>query len=309
LTQTPIGTGVSLTVATLVVMDLVLAGAFIPAPPESGQGQPWAGHLAAAAEQFVSPLSAANGSVNVTGYDTAAVSLSWGTSAGLPGAEYEIEESTNSSNGPWASITNWSPIGSVLVPGFLPGEVVWFQDVYTDLEFHINFTSAPVRVTLADNASLVRSDSSSSAVRLSWTNNADYGGLIGFQSYRVEERVNDGQFFIAATLTNVSNTTYVVSGLSGVNTGSVYSFYILTTDVCEPCGSYLINSTSNTVTATPAPAVGSPQGPSTLDYGIIGVVVAVGAIGVVAVLWRRREKASPNPMMPQSGAGSPPTRP
>jgi large repetitive protein len=90
----------------------------------------------------------------------------------------------------------------------------------------------------------------SSTVALSWTNNAVYGGLMGFHSYQVDEQINGGSFSTIATLTSASTTTFDVSGVTGLNTGTSDSFYIYTTDYCNGCSQSESNTAEYTSTNT-----------------------------------------------------------
>jgi len=104
--------------------------------------------------------------------------------------------------------------------------------------------------------------------------------------------------------------------------GQSFSSTLATLTFSEPNGTYSFSAsapgyqnetsrlTVNGANPTPVTVSFSQSSSSSsslplLDYEIIGVVVAVGVIGVVGVLLRRRGRAPPNPATPQSDAGSP----
>jgi len=190
--------------------------------------------------------------ISVAGTDPTTVALSWAESGDLCFDSYYIQEATYSSGGPWttiATVTSAS-VTAIYVPGFSPGATVWFQDVDNSGCGGGSATSNVVQPTFPNYATVSYADTASSTVQLSWNNNANYGGLLGFDEYLVQEQVNDGGFSTIGTITSESTTSYSVTGVTGLNTGTDYQFKIQTVDDCNDCsgGTYPQSSFSNTVT-------------------------------------------------------------
>jgi hypothetical protein len=175
--------------------------------------------------------------ISIAGYDPTTVALSWSQSGDLCFDSYDLQEATYSDNGPWTTIATITDSGitSEYISGFGPGQTVWFQDIDNSGCGGGSATSNVVSITFPNWPHLSYSDTGSSTVELSWTNTADYGGLMGFYSYQVYEQVNSGGFSSIDTITSVSTTTYSVTGITGLDTGTHYSFYIQITDYCNGC--------------------------------------------------------------------------
>jgi hypothetical protein len=190
--------------------------------------------------------------ISVAGTDPTTVALSWAQSGDFCFDSYYIQEATYSSGGPWttiATVTSAS-VTAIFVPGFSPGATAWFQDVDNSGCGGGSATSNVVQPSFPNYATVSYSDTGSSTVQLSWNNNANYGGLLSFDQYLVQEQINSGGFSTVATISSESTTTNSVTGVTGLNTGTAYQFRIQTTDDCNDCsgGTYPQSSNSNTVT-------------------------------------------------------------
>lgn len=184
----------------------------------------------------VSP-SATTDAISITGYDPTTVALSWAQSGDFCFNSYSIQYATYSSGGPWTTMDTITSAATtaLYVSGWTPGETVWFQDIDNSGCGGGSATSNVVQQTFPNWPTLTYSDVASSTVALTWTNTASYGGLMGFWSYQVEESINSGSYSVINTITSESTTTYDVTGVTGLNTGTVYSFYVFTTDYCNGC--------------------------------------------------------------------------
>lgn len=196
--------------------------------------------------------SATTDDISVAGYDPTTVALSWQESGDWCFTSYEIQYSTSGSSGPWTTYDTITSQGvtSMLSEGWSPGETAWFEDIDNSACGGGSATSNVVSVTFPSEASLSYVDSAASTVQLSWENNANYGGLLSFVSYQVQEQINGAGFSTIDTLTSASSTSYSVVGVTGLNTGTDYQFKVVTTDDCNDCsgGSYPTAMSSNTVT-------------------------------------------------------------
>ncbi len=190
--------------------------------------------------------------ISVSGFDPTTVALSWDESGDWCFTNYEIQYSLSGSDGPWTTVDTITSAGvtSLYWNAFSPGETVWFQDVDNSGCGGGSATSNVVDVTFPAAASVSYRDTGESTVELAWNNNADYGGLLTFDSYQVEESINGAGFTTVATVTTESALQYSVAGVTGLTTGTTYQFRIVTTDECSGCsgGSYPASSNSNTLT-------------------------------------------------------------
>ncbi len=243
--------------AVIIVATIVLGFVSFHSPNIASSGKPatqlhFAGGKRVATSSAIGP-DATTDPISVAGYGPTTLALSWQQSGDLCFTDYRIQDATYSNNGPWTTISTItsSSVTAEYWDGFSPGQTYWFQDIDDSGCGGGSATSNVVQVTFPAYASLSYSDVGSSSVLLSWNNNAHYGGLLGFASYQVQEQINGGGFSTVDTITSSSSaTSYTVAGVTGLNTGTVYDFKVLTTDECNNCqgGSYPTTSTSNTVT-------------------------------------------------------------
>jgi PKD domain-containing protein len=206
------------------------------------------------------PHPAANPALSVDGASPSAIALSW-VPAGLTGfVNYSVASSGLSAGGPWQivgvlttqSTTVWST-GSLA-----PGVGLWWQ--VTENGCFIVCTSSASNVVAFVQptlASLNVTLPTGSSADFNWTNNATYGGQLGFVSYGLYERAGGGGANLVASLSTSASRSFTVTGLSG---GVGYTFYLNTTDCYSGCG-----------TGTPLLAVGSSNSVT------FGVPVALSA--------------------------------
>src|SRR2546425_6341233 len=112
-----------------------------------------------------------------------------------------------------------------------PGQTTWWQVI--DHDSFGSATSNQYQVNQPVLAVLTYTMPTPTSAQFSWTNNANYGGLVAFSSYQLMESVNGGSWSTATTITVESTRTYTLNGLSP---GTGYSFYLRTTDQCNACG-------------------------------------------------------------------------
>jgi hypothetical protein len=214
--------------------------------------------------------------ISVAGYGPGDVALSWQQSGDWCFTDYRLQDSTTGSGGPWTTVDTITSSGSdgLYWYGFNPGETLWFQDIDDSGCGGGSATSNVVSVTFPSYATVTYVDSGPSTVQLSWNNNAHYGGLLSFESYQVEENINNAGFSVLSTITSQSTNTYTVPGVTGLNTGTTYQFRIATTDQCNNCqgGSYPYTTDSNSVTHltidAPVATPTSVQTGSTIQFSI-----------------------------------------
>jgi len=195
--------------------------------------------------------SATTDDISVAGYDSTSIALSWAESGDWCFDDYRIQDATQGDDGPWNTIETISTAGvtSMIVGGFSPGDTTWFQDIDDSGCSGGSATSNVVSATNPGDSSLTYADTSTSSVTLTWTNTASYGGLLSFDSYQVEEAVNGGGFTAQPSITAQTPMSSTITGITGLNTGTEYQFYVVTTDQCNDCSSsWSTTSNSNTVT-------------------------------------------------------------
>ncbi|MCI4367673.1 MAG: PKD domain-containing protein [Thermoplasmata archaeon] len=189
--------------------------------------------------------------LGVDGATPSAIALSWVANGGGGFVNYSVASSTVGPSGPWQvdgvltsqSTTSWST-GSLA-----PGVSLWWQVTEnTCVIFCGSSASNVVAVAQPALAALNFTLPSGSSANFNWTNNGTYGGLLGFVSYGLYERVSGGAPNLVASISTVATHSFTATGLSG---GLGYTFYLNTTDCYSGCGTgsaLLAVGSSNSVT-------------------------------------------------------------
>ncbi len=174
--------------------------------------------------------------LSVAGVTPAAISLSWTNPGSAFFRSYTLEESASSSTGPWTAVgqTTTDTTLSLAAAGLAPGGTYWWEvvDSYGLLTASTEDSNV-VEQTQPAVAFLNSSGVTSTSATLSWTNNASYGGLVGFVSYTLYEAVGNGSAGPVVTLTSASTRSDLVSDLTS---GTGYTFYLITDDCTAGCG-------------------------------------------------------------------------
>jgi hypothetical protein len=180
------------------------------------------------------PSPAATITLSDPGLTPAAISLSWTATTGLFFSEYEVQESNVSATGPFTTVgvVTTQTTSSYAVDGLAPGASYWWR-VISVVTLGTDSTSNVLEAAQPNLAYLTDPTVTSTTATLNWTNNATYGGLLGFNSYAILESSEGGPYGVAGTVTEVGTLSDTVTGLSG---GSSYSFYVNTSD-CLDCAS------------------------------------------------------------------------
>ncbi|HEY1197448.1 MAG TPA: PKD domain-containing protein [Thermoplasmata archaeon] len=187
--------------------------------------------------------------LSAPGVSPGAISLLWTATNDHFFSNYTIAYSTTNASGPFVptGIVTRQTTTEFAVGSLSPGATLWWQ--VTEYAFrHGRATSNVSEVVQPTLAYLTEPVVTSTSITFNWTNNASYGGLLSFQSYTLDERTNGGASSLVATITNETTRTTAVTGLA---TGTSYSFSLNTTD-CIGCGSgspASSTTSSNTVTA------------------------------------------------------------
>ncbi len=272
--------------AVLVVLGSLVAAA-TPAAPGRGTNP---SSLAAAfpAESpaipgsgTAAPTPAATMTLSSPGISPAAVSLAWTEADVFLFSSYTVAYAANAS-GPWTTAQTISTETTLdtAVDGLAPGGS-YFWMVTAAGSLGGTESSNVLSVTQPPVATLSSPSNTSTSVDLAWTNNASYGGLVGFVSYAVVESENGSAPAVVATITNATTGSATVPDLSS---GTSYSFSVDTTDCAGGCGTdtaTLSVTQSNTITVgTAFPlAVSVAASRSVVDVGQLDAFTCTAAGG------------------------------
>ncbi|HZY91185.1 MAG TPA: PKD domain-containing protein [Thermoplasmata archaeon] len=199
------------------------------------------------------PLAAI--SLSAPGVDPTGISLSWTPSGSFTFSSYTVQYSTAGSTGPWQSAGVIINAGTTTfgVKGLTPGGEYWWRILENDGILGNQYSNV-IAVNQSTLAYLSATVLTATNVQLNWTNNASYGGSLGFESYQVYESVGGSAPGVAATITSELTLSTTITGLSS---GASYQFFLNTTDCLSGCGTggpNLTGSESNSVTTgTPLP--------------------------------------------------------
>lgn len=201
----------------------------------------------------------------------AAVGLSWPTTTDIFFNNYTVDFSAVGASGPWTvvSVITSSTTTTYVQAGMTPGASYWWQVIENGL-FGTTSTNV-LNVTQPTLAYLNVTQPTPTSASLTWTNNATYGSLIGFVSYKVYERAGTGSPSLAATITASATRNDTISGLSS---GTGYAFFVHTTDCVLGCAG---TTPTNSVTESNLVTVGTAL-PLTASIGLSRSVVDVGQL-------------------------------
>lgn len=213
------------------------------------------------------------------GMSPTALGLAWTETTFLCFASYTLQYSVTSSNGPWVTFAVYTSNteNATVLYGMTPGSTYWWQEVDADC-IGGSTTSNQLQETQPASASLSATLQSSTTAQFTWTNSAQYGGFIGFDSYQLMESINGGPYSPALTIT----TEATLSGTLTLAASTSYQFYLNTTDACTGCSPalYFYSASNSVPLGTPAPLVASAQvRPASVDVGQTATFTCAAAGG------------------------------
>jgi|HubBroStandDraft_1064217.scaffolds.fasta_scaffold229765_1 hypothetical protein len=212
--------------------------------------------------------------VSYNGIDPTVISLTWSRSTDVDNYNYTIEDSS-SANGPWTTVNvvTVTDTTSEAVSGLSAGTVYYFRVIDCGLLVGCTPSANTLELTTPTTTTLTYTITSESAVSLSWTNGATYGGWVGFTSYVIDESINGGSYSALVTITSDSTQTNIVNGLS---LSTTYGFLVRTTDnLSQVTDSNPVSFT----TPSPLTAAASAQ-PATVNVDQSTTLACIPAGGV-----------------------------
>ena len=197
------------------------------------------------------PLAAMT--LSIPGDDPTGVSLSWTATTSLSFSSYSILSSSQGAGGPFQSVGTVSQQSttSYSVGGLAPETEYWWEIAENDVLLGTQYSNV-VGLAQPPPADVSASLLTATDLQLNWTNNATYGGTLGFVSYEVFEVVGTAAPSLAATVVNEPTLTATVTGLSP---GASYRFFVNTTDCLAGCGS---GSPTRAVSESNSVTIGTP---------------------------------------------------
>jgi len=193
--------------------------------------------------------------LSYSGYTETTISLVWSASSpdfGNSIENYVVYLSTVGVNGPYNSYsTGYTSDSGDLYYTFYdlnPSTNYWFYVEVIEGNFlgSSDAVSNTIQVTTANPPTLSVSSVTQTTVSLDWQDYNDYSGNVSFQSYTVQIMPPSGTWSTLTTITQQSDTSYTVTGLSP---GQQYSFRVYDT-VSVTGVSQTFSSYSNEVTVT-----------------------------------------------------------
>ena len=211
------------------------------------------------------PLANAASGFNLTasGQTETTITLSWTKSTDVWFYKYQLWVSSTGTNGPWTNI--WTSDGNsthntYAVTGLSPNTQYWFYVEDTGLSQDYN--SNVYQVSTTPNPQLSITSRTESTASLSWSDYNTYSSLMPFQSYVVQMSTNGGAWSTLTSITDATQNTYVVTGLSP----ATYAFRMY--DKVGTSGEYSSMSNFQTLTIYPPLQVNVPNpSTTTVDAG------------------------------------------
>ena len=231
-----------------------------PAPPARGRD---AASSPAAAFDLSSP-----------GRSPAAIDLEWTNPGTTPFENYTVGEASAASGWKYSSIDviTDADTTTLAVPGISPStDYDWEVTDNYETCFLFDCTPAsevtsPLNLTQPSVGFLNYTDLTSTSATLEWTNNATYGGSIGFDNYTIFQETNGSAPASVAVLDQQTPGSDAVN----LKPDTSYSFFIETADCVNGCTSSDVSVTQSNIITLGTPrtlTVSVAAQRSTIDFG------------------------------------------
>ena len=229
--------------------------------------------------------------LQITGFTETTISFSW---SGESGYRYQIWELASVPGDYYILV--WQSMGdnsitSAYVDNLSPDSTYSFY-----LKVDGSVGGSPQSNTVEDSTSynpvLKITNQTQSSVTLQWYPHNEYTALVPFNSYTIQMRTENGNFSTIATITNVTQSAYVVTGLAPSTT---YQFKQL--DVAGTSGQYQSSSDietastlySTTPTLTPTPTPTPTTTPTVPEFPAIAILPLLLSVFAVAIVLKHRK--------------------
>jgi hypothetical protein len=208
------------------------------------------------------------------------VTLSWTKSGDWLFVDYKVKVAT-SVNGPYATVATISnkDTTAYAVTDLSPQSDYYF--VIQDTDSLGDASSNTLQVRTKSEPVLSVTSKTQTTVSLYWNDYNTYSTQVSFNSYVIQMRTGSGQWSTLTTVTDASQSTYTVTGLS------VGSYYFRLYDKVGDSGQYVSysNTASAAIEPTPAPSTPTPTATNTYEPNptvplefIIGIVIVVAVV-------------------------------
>jgi hypothetical protein len=181
--------------------------------------------------------------VSVASQTATSISLSWTKTSDIIFKNYAVTYSSFV-NGPYITETTITDASqtSYAITGLTPNTPYYFiiQDTSNDILSSSTQASNTLQANTNPTPILSNPSKTSTTVSLQWSDYNSYSSTVPFESYVVQMSVAGGQWSTLTTITDVSQSTYTVTGLSP----ATYQFRMY--DKAGSSGE--ISSSSNTIT-------------------------------------------------------------
>jgi len=164
---------------------------------------------------FILPThAAATVSLGTSGYTETTITLTWSQSGDTLFSNYKLYMSSTGTNGPYTAIWSSSTKSqtSAYVDNLTPSTNYWFYIKDTDLLGSAN--SNTFQISTSKTPTITSTSTTATTVSLQWDDYNYYSSLVPFTSYVIQMSANGGQLSTLTTITDASQSTYTVTGLS-----------------------------------------------------------------------------------------------
>jgi hypothetical protein len=145
------------------------------------------------------------------------ITLSWTKSNDILFTSYEVTYATFV-NGPYYSVTTITDKSqtSYAITGLTPSTPYYFiiKDKSNDVISSSTSSSNTLQANTVPNPKISVTSTTQSTVSLQWIDYNSYTSVMPFQSYVIQMSTNNGAFSTLTTISDVSQNTYTVTGLS-----------------------------------------------------------------------------------------------
>jgi hypothetical protein len=151
--------------------------------------------------------------LSTTAQTETTVTLSWSKSGDLFFSNYKVKIAS-SVNGPYSTIVTISNKDTTAygVTGLSPNTDYYFE--IQDTDSFGDATSNQLQVKTKPNPKIIITSRTQTTISLKWSDYNTYSSQVPFESYVIQMSTNGAQYSTLTTITDVTQNTYTVTGLS-----------------------------------------------------------------------------------------------